>query len=252
MDKFIESREELRASMQKLFNPCASLDYLEGNHDGEIPDEIRKTVLELPPHVAGATEEIDKIIGPPPAPKIPLYMDKDDLEARLAMLLKGVLSDNQLPEEESHLLGIPGPSKGRAHQNRFATKTFEENLEFVEEPNLPELPVSSKRMDNEDPLSTRNFVNELEIVEILRNHPLLDLLNSPSRDVNDAIPGRSVMQPKVETEFQYERLDRSTDASRLIILQPGSLNDEIKYTLQPLPLSVLENTDDKSVASNRH
>ncbi|KAF8848154.1 hypothetical protein BDZ45DRAFT_538013, partial [Acephala macrosclerotiorum] len=53
-------------------------------------------------------------------------------------------------------------------------------------------------------------------------------------------------ESKPEIEFQYEPLDWTTDASRLIVLHPGSRDDEIRCTLQPLPLSVIENPDNRS------
>jgi Heterokaryon incompatibility protein (HET) len=282
MDEFTASREEVRASIKQLFNPRSFMDYLEEKLDGEIPDEIRKLILEFPLLVEGGPEEIDKIMGPAPAPKNPLDMDRDEVEARLDALLKLFLPDDQLPEEESHLLGVPGPSKRSLHESPVGEKCFEEELEFVEEPHLVGVSGPSKEEPHqnsfgkksfeegselveephflglhgyskspvlEEHISTRNFFEkELEFAEILGNHPLSDLLNSPLTDGNDAMPGRSFIESKVETQFQYEPIDRSTDASRLLLLQPGSFNDEIKCTLQPLPLSALENVEDKSVA----
>ncbi|KAH8672833.1 heterokaryon incompatibility protein-domain-containing protein [Tricladium varicosporioides] len=112
---------------------------------------------------------------------------------------------------------------------------------------------TDKVLENLDPATAKFFQRELKFAGGLRSHDLARFLNSPATDTINIMPeGRAAPLHGKSTKFEYEPLDYSTDASRLVVLRRGQRDDEIKCNLVPLPLSVLEAPDDKTIEISRY
>ena len=117
-------------------------------------------------------------------------------------------------------------------------------------------PVVDEKVEKLNAIDVEYFGNYLRIAQEFRDHPLAKVIRSRATDARNAVRYRFHALPHDEdneaTLFEDQPLDKSKDASRLVVLHSGSRCAEIKCDLITLPLSVLACPDNKTTKISRY